>query len=361
MIRRTNRALLGTAVAIFVLAVVEVSLRGLSFVSSGYRARVEAHLTRSENVRTDHLADSVLKNLGRRALFYQNDETIFHVRPNEGSGSVFGMEEINHLGYRGLDWPESLPQEKKRIAIFGDSCSFGWGITRYAETYAGILARELGADFQVYNFGQPGHSSTQGRALFESWYSKIQPDIVILYFGWNDIWTTKFLTDAELLRILRWTNNPVVRLLRRTFIFGSLQILLDPLTKQTGPETSKVDMQEKRTRVELEESAANLLYMTNAAQLGGTQVIVIDPPFVKDAPLRDLSEDPSLVRIKIDRWRQRIRSELADDLTIFSFVDMDSRDSFGPDGFHPNEAGSRRMAEQLLAEIRARMTTATGE
>ncbi|MCK4301519.1 MAG: SGNH/GDSL hydrolase family protein [candidate division Zixibacteria bacterium] len=128
-----------------------------------------------------------------RALDYpevfEKDRRLFwRLRPGRTVTSQFfegRTYRINSLGLRG---GEIAPHKKgRRILALGNSCTFGWGLPR-EKTFVGRLQDILGDEYDVVNAGVPGYSSFQGRLLFESELVGLQPDVVVIMFGWNDQW-----------------------------------------------------------------------------------------------------------------------------------------------------------------------------
>jgi GDSL-like lipase/acylhydrolase family protein len=72
-------------------------------------------------------------------------------------------------------------QPKRRIAIIGDSFTFGLEV-RYEDTWGHKLERRLGSDFQVLNFGVDGYGIDQMYLRYKRDVPAWHPDIVILAF-----------------------------------------------------------------------------------------------------------------------------------------------------------------------------------
>ncbi|WP_062269361.1 GDSL-type esterase/lipase family protein [Endozoicomonas arenosclerae] len=70
------------------------------------------------------------------------------------------------------------------IVAFGDSLTQGVGTTE-ENSYPSVLQRELGV--QVINEGVSGETSAEGLARLESVLQKYNPDLVILFYGGNDV------------------------------------------------------------------------------------------------------------------------------------------------------------------------------
>ncbi len=77
-----------------------------------------------------------------------------------------------------------------RILFLGDSCTFGYGLS-HEETVAYQAEQRLReqfpyAEIQCINAGVPGYTLFQGQQQLESIGYALEPDLIILSFGWND-------------------------------------------------------------------------------------------------------------------------------------------------------------------------------
>lgn len=84
------------------------------------------------------------------------------------------------------------PAGTVRIAALGDSCTMG--CTNTSDSYPGIMEKllneKLNKKYEVLNAGVGSHSSYQGLQRFRYSVLPFKPDIVTVYFGWNDHWIT---------------------------------------------------------------------------------------------------------------------------------------------------------------------------
>ncbi len=89
------------------------------------------------------------------------------------------------------------PNGVYRIAVIGDSCSF-LGQELYPEKLARLLESDIPQRVEVVNASCPGYTTFQGlRRLEDVW--KWQPDLLLVYFGWNDHWNSlNGCTDSQL-------------------------------------------------------------------------------------------------------------------------------------------------------------------
>lgn len=76
-----------------------------------------------------------------------------------------------------------------KIALLGDSTSFGWGI-EHADTYAEVLREKLEKHFghpvELRNYSVPGYNTHQELACFRSLVAQWSPDLLILHYDHND-------------------------------------------------------------------------------------------------------------------------------------------------------------------------------
>lgn len=97
----------------------------------------------------------------------------------------------NELGFRGGAVKNPKPPGRVRIVVVGGSAAFGSGASSDAATFPARLEAALrarsGRDLEVVNAGAPAYVSGQelARLVFE--LVDLEPDIVIVYDGFNDL------------------------------------------------------------------------------------------------------------------------------------------------------------------------------
>ncbi|MBI2910195.1 MAG: hypothetical protein HYX92_21340 [Chloroflexi bacterium] len=102
---------------------------------------------------------------------------------------------INSKGLRDYEYPLEKAQGKFRIAVLGDSVSFGSGVN-LEDTYAKVLERTLnrGANrYEVINFSVPAADTPEELAALKGKVPSYKPDLVVLGYMLND---TKPTLDA---------------------------------------------------------------------------------------------------------------------------------------------------------------------
>lgn len=121
-------------------------------------------------------------------VFRKNRELFWRLRPSQEIKSRFfnGKKiRINSHGLRGDDI--SPTKTGSRIVAIGNSCTFGWG-TPVQTIFTTQLDLRLGRNWESINGGVPGYTSFQGRRFLESDILGLEPDILLVMFGWNDQW-----------------------------------------------------------------------------------------------------------------------------------------------------------------------------
>ncbi len=132
--------------------------------------------------------------VGNIRLYGQHDPDLFwSLRP--GAVDPSGRRWINDAGLRGPEIGPKRPGEY-RILSLGESTTFAARMSA-AEAYSGVLEELLGRDrspgrVRVLNAGVPGYSLVQGLAYLEHRAPALEPDMVLLYFGYNDFLPVAF-------------------------------------------------------------------------------------------------------------------------------------------------------------------------
>jgi len=102
-----------------------------------------------------------------------------------------GKNRHNALGFRGEDLDFIKPESKFRIVAIGGSTTYASDIPDYQYSYPYLLEEylhELGFDFvEVINAGVIGYTSHQNLMNVQFRALPLQPDLVIVYQGWNDV------------------------------------------------------------------------------------------------------------------------------------------------------------------------------
>jgi hypothetical protein len=122
--------------------------------------------------------------------FISDTHTGWRMRPkHEFDWTISGERDryrSNAQGFRS-EWNFDLPTSRKKIALLGDSFTWGTGV-EYEETYGQLLAAALGDDFAAYNLAMPGFGLDQmWMSLRHQALPLIRPSLVIVAFIDDDL------------------------------------------------------------------------------------------------------------------------------------------------------------------------------
>ncbi len=149
------------------------------------------------------------------------------LKPNMGESATFadGKSQIlirtNSEGLRGsMDYSPEKPPGTYRIAIVGDSVTFGWGMKEgfyYPAILEKLLQREVGNQvrIEVMNFGVPGYNGDQKIITLRNKVLHYRPDAVIM--GWliDDLGHPSYLFGVPFL-----PNSATKFLNGHSYVFG---------------------------------------------------------------------------------------------------------------------------------------------
>jgi lysophospholipase L1-like esterase len=135
--------------------------------------------------------------------FMRADKTVFWSPEPGYSGEFMGQRvSINALGLRGTDVTLPRPAGQRYLLVFGDSITFGYGVSD-SDTYPAQLDALLrGRGVRVLNAGVTGFSSHQVRNYLPSVAQAAQADLAAFCIGWNDV-SQRAISDREYERGLR--------------------------------------------------------------------------------------------------------------------------------------------------------------
>jgi lysophospholipase L1-like esterase len=120
-------------------------------------------------------------------------DPILHFKLNPELQGVDGP--LNGEGFRGEEWGDKQPGVYRILAL-GDSCTFGLiarenlGFVKqpYPIKLQRLVERRVGRGrVEVLNAGVPGYNSYHGVMLLRSRLRDLDPDLVTVRYGWNDL------------------------------------------------------------------------------------------------------------------------------------------------------------------------------
>jgi lysophospholipase L1-like esterase len=112
-------------------------------------------------------------------------ELLYRFKP----GDYFSGRQINSMGFREREVDPVKKEGFIRLICMGDSVT-AQGLPGYSEYLNELLAAKppTAQPWEAFNMGVHGYSIQQGLILFRRQVRQLKPDIVTVYFGWNDHW-----------------------------------------------------------------------------------------------------------------------------------------------------------------------------
>lgn len=130
---------------------------------------------------------------GNQFVFFEFDETLgWKCKPNINGQFKRGEEfdttiSTNSLGMRDKEYSLVKPTGKYRLAVLGDSFTWGFGVQN-EDNYTEVLEKELGKDFEVLNFGVSGFGRGQQLLYMKNEVLPFKPDaVLIMAYPGNDL------------------------------------------------------------------------------------------------------------------------------------------------------------------------------
>jgi len=233
--------------------------------------------------------------------------------------------QTNRLGMRG---PELRDDGSVRILGLGDSCTFGWNVD-VDQAYPAVLERLVNrrpgsARYQVLNAGVPGYTSYQGLLYLRERGLALDPTIVVIGFGFNEL----FRTGDDATRIAR------ARLLLPLLRLDDLLLEDSTLYRWLRWQLRTTEIRDLGYRVTPDQYGENLRTMVRLTRAHGAR------PLLLDFYLRPLTEAP-------ERRFPETLAAVATDLDVPRVV----YDGPRLDIAHPTREGYEVLAAQILAAV----------
>jgi lysophospholipase L1-like esterase len=283
-------------------------------------------------------------NFDLNEYFRSHDELFWELKPDLRTQPSSWGDVTNSYGFRNVEEPDTT-HHRDRVLCLGDSVTYGVGLP-IQDTWPSQLARDT--RFEVFNAGVPGYTSYQGRVLYNLRCADLEPDIIVVEFGLNDVasWPAVmgdgrvYLTDRERALTVR-VHDPWFRLVQWMLSFR--------LPETDFPQ--QVTGYAEKPRVSVDEFRENLLSLGRKAP----QTVFLTWPLREEF---DLSSEKTLPINTYRRYRQAIRSLAADGYIVIDVPEVFRRTGLPPaklflDPVHPTPTGAWLVAE----EVRDRLGT----
>ena len=286
-------------------------------------------------------------------VFLKDAQLLWRLRPGQTITSEFFQGKtyrINRQGFRGDDF--NSEKEGLRLAVLGNSCAFGWGVSEeetFARRLENKISRAEGNGAEVLNFSVPGYSSFQGVGNYAEMVRFYRPDILLVTFGWNDQWlSADDCPDKE----QRTPPGPII-ILQNHLARLRLYRLMQAMIYSTLPEPEYLKVKSRIPRVSLEDFQSNLGDIIRMAEGDGARVVLLTSPIPSLESYYGL--DHKSVLHETHRYYNEIMKNtaalysvgLVDLAAVFDRYD-NLFDNVAKDPFHYNSRGHAVAAEAIF-------------
>lgn len=172
--------------------------------------------------------------------------------------------------------PKEKPDHVVRIATLGDSCTQGCSDLdlTYPKLLENLLKDKLGTKkTEVLNAAVGSYSSFQGLKRLEHVVLKYHPDLLTVYFGWNDHWLSR-VEDKDV-QVLSDFRVALLNFMEKSRFFQFTNYLI---TKIRGNTLEQMQQDVFKPRVPLGEYEKNLNRIIDLAEARKIPVILITAP-----------------------------------------------------------------------------------
>lgn len=274
-------------------------------------------------------------------------ELLYRFRP----GDYFQGRQINTLGFREREIDPVKKEGTIRVICMGDSVT-AQGLPGYSQyLHELLLANPPAAQpWEAFNTGVHGYSIRQGLILFRRDVRPLKPDIVTVYFGWNDHWL-EAQSDSNLMAVrLHPVLGKIFDRLREKRMFMALHYLMSSSIRQ------QPDANDRVLRVPPAEYEQLLKQFVAEIRAAGAVPVLIT---AASRPMTDDEVGKRRIRSKEDgdrlhnqyieitrRVAGKTGAPLFDLARIFSAPECDRY--FAADGIHFDQYASEGMIGRML-------------
>jgi lysophospholipase L1-like esterase len=294
----------------------------------------------------------------------------YYPTPNYHKGQTFH----NSLGYRNDEFPLEKPSGVYRIVALGGSSTYDVSIKDNDKTFTAQLERLLKEDYgyqnvQVINAGVPGYNSWEMLVNLEFRGLDLDPDLVIIYEGVNDVHARMVEPSAyrgddfgrrrawQVPHVALWEHSALLRILSRT-MNATRQVSVDDFvsspTYLSWPFEYRLDedgldptkILEENPPIYFQRNLENMIAVANEHRVEVLFSTWAYSPYLNDYASKDYYQ-------RGFRENNEVVKEVANrhHTSLFDFAAVMPQDAkYWADGRHVNEAGALEKA-RLFAEF----------
>lgn len=217
-----------------------------------------------------------------------------------------------------------------------------------------LRAANPAREVEVIAMAVPGYTSHQGLAWLRRDINGLQPDLLIVSFGWNDV----SLSEVQDREAIRTTSYAVALRWLISYSQAFAHTTKWVRSRNQGPNPALSGKQWPVPRVSEQEYLDTMNEIVSLARERGAGVIVIA------APYRDSVTNPPEAEL-MARYRKVLRAEMEQkgisflEVTELTEAAYPSNQGWFGELIHPNHMGHRLMAAELL-ELLSAERLATG-
>jgi lysophospholipase L1-like esterase len=299
-------------------------------------------------IRGEEDQDTKLKKGDNKVIM--DPELLWRFNP----GVHWGGVRINEHGYRTRSFSTNKAPGTRRVIALGDSCT-AQGEPPYSDRLHALLQTQppTTQSWEAFNLGVFGYSSEQGYRQFKSKGPGLQPDVVTIYYGWNDHWLYEKTDRKRLATRMSPRRAAMVQAIQKKRLFTVLTQHGRPTEKAHG----KNDRYFRVPQTNYEENLVSLV--TLVREMGAQPLLItaarrdLTPSIVKSGHADDTEaaekvhdEYVGITRSVAERMQVPVL-DLARD-----FADPEYDAYFSKDGIHFEGPGLQAIAERLNAKLK---------
>ena len=220
--------------------------------------------------------------------YVYSSELGWEPKPNF-KGSVYGRanREFDAEGFLSVDTPKKYNANKVKVLFLGDSNTFG--VTVPTDFTFVQQLEILMPNISAINLGVPGYTSFQGYQILVKKGLKVNPNIIVISFNFND---RRYVLDSQDVDNALNFQKPykydqlvqATKFLKTSYLYRSIHILFRKLNiTRDSFENKKVRLDKLPSRVEPRSYRENLVRMVELARSKNMDVIFV---LLKDNPIQ---------------------------------------------------------------------------
>lgn len=197
--------------------------------------------------------------------FRPDPELLYTMRPSRRG--------VHRLGFPGEPFDAPKPPGVCRVVFLGDSVP----AQQFDRRLERILTRlRPSAVVDGVSLAMPGYTSHQGRIALERHGELLEPDIVVVLYGWNDHWLAAGAADAE--KVVTRRDGPLLRAAGAAYRSSRLVQAGAWLAQRLRRSARGAGATERVLRVPIDAYERNLEAIGERASRGGALLLLVSPP-----------------------------------------------------------------------------------